>query len=214
MEPLPEPSSALETAFDGSAEVAGASSFGRAPAWMALSAMAATTISGAGLGLVLEALQPDLPFAVPVLLLGGMVAALTAVVLAKIEDLPPGLIAPRVLPALALGLLVGVYTWGLWWSFDPASSWLAVGATAGFFAGTPVAFSFGLAGGKSRPLGMAEWTNILTSAAVALVFGFLFGIDDPDMIPGIAGGLGLISSLFAGRANLWQLLAALNTGSD
>lgn len=210
MEGVEEPKSAVETLFDSPTLLGGSSSFGQAPAWHAISAMAGATAFGAGLGLLLEAVQPDLPFGPLVLMLGALVAVVTSFTLGKIQDLPPGLMAPRVLPALPFGLMVGAYLWGLWWSFEPTEGWLGIGAAAGFFVGSPIAFSFGLAGGKSRPLGRVEWTNFLVNFCMAVVFGFFLGIDDFDMAPGIIGGLGLLAGLLAGRVNLWHILSAFN----
>jgi hypothetical protein len=210
MDAVEEPTTGVEALFDSPTLLGGSSSFGQAPAWQAISAMAGATAFGAGLGLLLQALQPNLPFGPLVLMLGVLVAVVTAFTLGKIQELPPGLLAPRVLPSLAFGLMVGAYVWAFWWSFEPSDGWLAVGATAGFFAGSPIAFSFGLAGGKSRPLGRIEWLNFLINFGVAAAFGLLLGIDDFYIAPGITGGLGLIASLLAGRVNLWHVVSALN----
>lgn len=172
---------------------------------------------GGLLGLGLELTDPDLPFFLEEVLLGTICATVTAFSLGKIQELPEGVIFGRLGPAASYGALVGLCLFAIWWTFDPSAGFIAIGAIAGICSGIPVAVSFGLMGGQSRPLGTLEFGNVLISMAGGFGIGMLVVLGseydmDFSIIPGIGGILALVPTLFGGRINLKDMAEMLPQG--
>lgn len=171
-------------------------------------AIALSMVFGGLIGFGFSLVEGELPFFLEELLLGTACATTTAFCLGKFKDMPEGLLFKRLYPAAAYGALVGCCLYLIWWTFDPSAGLIWVGVIAGFCSGLPIAVSFGLAGGESRPLGMLEFGNVVVSLGLGFLIGVFFGFEDGDyyFIPGFAGLLGLIPTMFGGRINLWEMM--------
>lgn len=186
-----------------------------------LLAVGMSVMVGGLLGLVLELTQIEMPFFLEEILLGTLCCVGTAYGLGKIQEMPDGLLFPRLGPAAGFGALVGLCLYGIWYSFDPPVGFVAIGVIAGICCGIPVAVSFGLMGGQSRPLGLMEFGNVLISMAMGFgIACFIAMGDEYDpgfdfyLVPGVAGILALLPTLFGGRINLKELMEHLNFGEQ
>ena len=184
----------------------------------AVLAVTLSTVLGGLLGLGLEFSQLEMPFFFEEILLGLICAVSTAYSLGKIQEMPEGLLMKRLGPAAGFGTLVGLCLFGIWWSFDPPVGFVAIGAVAGFCSGIPIAVSFGLTGGQSRPLGRLEFGNVLLSMGLGFVIACFVGLGDEYdpgfdfyIVPGISGTLALVPTLFGGRISLAELMAHLDS---
>lgn len=171
---------------------------------------------GGFVGVAWEAFDLDLPFLLEELVLGVLCSTICAVLLGMYRGMMSHQIFHRALPAALLGAFVGACLYGFWWSFDPPLGGLGVGLVAGFCAGLPVIVSFGLAGGESRPLGTTEFSNLLLSLVLGAVIGLGFAseVEEWSLLPGFIGAGGLLPTLLGGRISLWDILHAMNRGSD
>ena len=168
-------------------------------------------VLGGLLGLAIELTNLEMPFFLEEILLGVICSLGVAFALGKIQEMPDGLLFPRLGPAAAYGALIGLCLFGIWYTFDPSVGFIAIGAIAGVCCGLPVAVSFGLMGGQSRPLGLLEFGNVLLSLAMGAGFGIFVAMDSGDfyLVPGFAGILALIPTLLGGRINLKEILEHL-----
>lgn len=166
-------------------------------------AIALSSICGGGMGYFISRYEIEMPFFLEEVLLGTICAVITAFCLAKLLELPEGLVVPRLLPAGGFGALVGVCLYAIWWSLDPPVGLTAVGAIAGVCAAVPITVSFGLFGGESAPLGMLEFGNVLGGLVVGFFVAIWFGLEIGDIywIPGIMGICGLLPTFAGGRLN-------------
>ena len=162
-----------------------------------------SSIFGGSLGFAITHFEIEMPFFLEEILLGSFCAVATAFCLAKMIDLPEGLIGQRLLPAAGFGSLVGVCLYAIWWSFDPSFGMVTVGAIAGFCSGAPITVSFGLHGGKSAPLGMLEFGNVIGGIMVGMMVAIWICLEDGDfyLVPGITGFCGLLPTTAGGRMN-------------
>ena len=163
-----------------------------------------TTMLGALIGFGFSVLDFELPFFLEEIALGVICAVGAAFCIGKFQDMPDGLLYTRLGPAGALGGVVGLCLFGIWWSFDPSAGFPVIGAIAGFCSSIPICVSFGLAGGESRPLGGPELMNVVVSLGVGFLIGlwFCFEVGETDYVPGAMGILGLIPTFFGARVNL------------
>jgi hypothetical protein len=175
-------------------------------------AIALSTILGTGLGYGISLLETELPFFLAEVLLGVICATGAAFALAKFQDMPEGLMAKRLGPAAGFGALVGLCLFAIWWTFDPQAGFPVIGGIAGLCSGVPIAVSFGLLGGESRPLGTLEYMNVLMSLGGGALFAIFIAFEDADfyIVPGIAGIIGLLPTLFGGRINMVEVAAQLS----
>jgi hypothetical protein len=171
-------------------------------------AIALSMLFGGLIGFGFSMLEFELPFFLEELILGTLCATATAFCLGKFKEMPEGLLFKRLYPAAAYGALVGCCLYGIWWTFDPSAGLVWVGVIVGFCSGLPIGVSFGLAGGESRPLGLLEFGNVIISLGLGLILGLFIAFDDGDFyyVPGLAGLLGLIPTMFGGRINLWEII--------
>ena len=168
-----------------------------------------STILGASCGYGIEFFELEMPFFLEEILLGLICASGTAFCICKFQDIPEGLILARLIPAAAYGTLVGLCLFCIWWSFDPSAGFTVVGGIAGFCSGIPVAVSFGLMGGESRPLGQLEFLNVIISLGLGMIMAVFIVFDDGDLYgaTGVCGLLALVPTVIGGRINLSEMLA-------
>jgi hypothetical protein len=173
-----------------------------------------SAVLGGLLGLGIEITNLEMPFFLEEILLGVLCSSGVAYALGKIQEMPDGLLFPRLGPAAAYGALVGLCLFAIWYTFDPSVGFVGIGAIAGVCCGLPVAVSFGLMGGQSRPLGALEFGNVLLSMAIGAGLAIVVALDGEDfyIVPGFAGILALIPTLLGGRINLKEILEHLDWG--
>ena len=202
LDPIPSPESS------GEEFVSTSSHSGEVSLFAGFLAISLSTLFGGAIGFGFSMLEFELPFFLEEVLLGTVCATATAFCLGKFKEMPEGLLMQRLLPAAAYGALVGCCLYAIWWTFDPSAGLIVVGAIAGFCSGLPIAVSFGLAGGESRPLGSLEFLNVVASIGLGVLLGFLLGLEFEDfyVVPGAAGILGLVPTMFGGRINLYEIL--------
>ena len=178
---------------------------------VAFLAISLSSMLGTGLGFGISLLETELPFFLEEVIIGVLCAVAAAFCIGKFQEMPEGLLYARLGPAAGFGALVGMCLFAIWWSFDPSAGLPVIGGIAGLCAGIPVAVSFGLAGGESRPLGQLEFLNVLMSMGIGFGIGILCCLEYGDFywVPGIAGILALAPTFLGGRINLNELLAML-----
>ena len=173
-------------------------------------AVCLSVILGVGMGFGFSFLEFELPFFLEELMLGTICAGATAYCLGKFLDMPDGLIYKRVGPAAGFGALVGLLLFGVWYGFDPSMGFPAIGGFAGFCAGLPVAASFGLFGGESRPIGFFEVTNVGFSAVIGMGIAFWFALEAEEFdfyfIFGLGSLFGLLPTMLGSRIHLGEFL--------
>jgi hypothetical protein len=170
-------------------------------------AISLSMLLGGVIGFGFSVMEFGLPFFLEEILLGTVCATATAFCLGKFQEMPEGLLFQRLYPAAAYGALVGFCLYAIWWTFDPSAGFVVIGVIAGFCSGLPIAVSFGLAGGESRPLGSLEFTNVVVSVALGALIGVFLGleVEEFSVVPGAAGILGLVPTMFGGRINLYEI---------
>lgn len=175
-------------------------------------AVVMSMVLGSLMGLAIEITNLEMSFFLEEIMLGVLCSLGVAYALGKIQEMPDGLLFPRLGPAAAYGALIGLCLFGIWYTFDPSVGFVAIGAIAGVCCGLPVAVSFGLMGGQSRPLGALEFGNVLLSMAIGAGLAIFVALDGGDfyIVPGFAGILALIPTLLGGRINLKEILEHLD----
>lgn len=176
-----------------------------------------SVVTGGVLGLLLQLLDPDLPFSLVEAGLGALCATITAFAISTFVETPDWQRFQRIVPATGFGALVGIALFSIWDIFDLPGGYIAIGSLAGFFAGLPIAVSFGLLGGESRPVGKVEYFHLLIGFVVGCMVGLAFFDGDGDYeYLGVGGAFALLPALFGGRVNLWDYFgqALLSEGGD